>query len=86
MVSFKMPSFAVTTYNNTAIIYPRAPPPGGGCVPPILYIFNIMPMGAAWKESTSNGLRPHNHQDVSDVRALVYIFYNLFLFVGLLGL
>ena len=30
----------------------------GGRVPPILYVFNIMPMGAAWKESTSNDLPP----------------------------
>ena len=29
-----------------------------GRVPPIFYVFNIMPMGSAWKESTSNVFRP----------------------------
>ena len=31
---------------------------GGGAVPSNFSAFNIMPMGVAWKESTSNGPRP----------------------------
>ena len=32
---------------------------GGGPVLANFPEFNIMPMGVAWKESTSNGSRPH---------------------------
>ena len=37
----------------------------GGTGPPQLSAFNIMPMGGAWKELTSNGPRPPNHRAVA---------------------
>ena len=42
----------------------------GGTCPPMFKIFNIMPMGAAWKEWTSNGSRPPNHRVATEPLAV----------------
>ena len=47
-------------------VYASAPPPGGGQLSPSIFpVLNSTHMSAAWKKSTSNGLRPTNRRDVA---------------------
>ena len=53
---------------NLRYLYAWAAAPGGGRgdrSPANFSTFNIMPMGGAWKESTSNGPRPPNRRAVA---------------------